>query len=235
MKFLEFDEERDFPYYKHNPQISKLGWAILILLLPISFIMQYIFYTITGTDIIGSAAFCLTLLIPLLYFSKWDYTLIFKKPTRNEIILAALMFAGYMIYATIVGNGLDIMGLSGIENGTVTSYITLDATIGLIFSMMGEELIKFIPLMFFMRLIYKYSENRKLSLAISTTIVLIMFGLIHYLPPENTLISVLLLQGLGSIFEMYGYIKTKNLFVPYISHILTDAVIFILILMGIGY
>jgi hypothetical protein len=52
------------------------------------------------------------------------------------------------------------------------------------------------------------------------------------MPPMNTLVSVLLLQGLGSFFEMYGYIKTKNLFVPYISHLLTDLISFIIILVG---
>ena len=99
--------------------------------------------------------------------------------------------------------------------------------------MMGEELLKFIPLMFLMRVVYKFSNNLKLAVVISVTIVLIVFGLIHYWPPSNTLVSVLLLQGLGSMFEMYGYIKTKNIFVPYISHFLTDAVSFILILSGV--
>ena len=103
----------------------------------------------------------------------------------------------------------------------------------LLFSMMGEELLKFIPLMFFMRLIYKFTSNRKLSLIISTIIVLTCFGLLHYDPQTSTIISTLLIQGLGSIFEIYGYIKTKNLFVPYISHLLTDGLIFIIILLGL--
>ena len=86
--------------------------------------------------------------------------------------------------------------------------------------------------MFLMRLVYKFTDNLKISVAVSTAIVLLGFGLLHYAPPTNTIVSVLLLQGLGSLFEMYGYLKTKNLFVPYISHLLTDAVMFIIILVG---
>lgn len=230
MKGLTFDETRDFPYYNNNPRIPKIGWIILLLAVPISFLL----YMIIGlsSEFLGSIVFCFVMLIPLLYFSNWNYKLLFQKPDRNEIILALLMFAGYMIYATVMGSVLDMFHLagSGIANDTT---VNLESIVSLIFSMMGEELLKFIPLMFFMRLIYKFTGNRKLSLIISIIIVLTCFGLIHYDPATSTILSVLLIQGLGSIFEVYGYIKTKNLFVPYISHLLTDATVFLIILLGI--
>lgn len=105
MKFLTFDETRDFPYYNHNPRIPKTGWIVLLLTVPIS----YLLYLIIGrySEIAGSIVFCFTMLIPLLYYSKWDYTLLFHKPSRNEIILAVLMFAGYIIYSLIVGEILE--------------------------------------------------------------------------------------------------------------------------------
>lgn len=231
MKFLEFDDTRDFPFYRHNPRISKSGWFLLLLSVPIA----YLIYALAGevSEIIGSILFCLVMLIPLLYFSGWDYSLMFRMPTKNEIILGVLLFAGYMIYSTVVGLSLDMVGLGGVPETAEAMGINIESTVGLIFSMMGEELLKFIPLMFLMRVVYKFSNNLKLSVVISVTLVLAGFGLLHYYPPSNTLASVLLLQGLGSLFEMYGYLKTKNLFVPYISHLLTDAVAFILILSGV--
>ena len=230
LNFLEFDESRDFPYYNNNPQLSKTAWFILLLMLPVSFLL----YSIVGlvSDFVGSIVFCFSLLIPLLYFSNWDYSLMFHKPTRNEIILAFLMFCGYLLYFIIVGTVLDYFALSGATTSASLDYVNVDSFLGLIFSMMGEELVKFIPLMFFIRFIYKYSGNKRLSVIISSVIVLIGFGFLHYLPPENTVISVLLLQGFGSVFEVYGYVKTKNLFVPYLSHFFTDALIFALILLG---
>ena len=231
MKFLEFDETMDFPFYRHNPRISKSGWFLLLLSVPIA----YIVYAFVGTEseIIASILFCMVMLIPLLFFSGWDYSLMFRRPTKNEIILGVLLFAGYMIYSTVVGMSLDMVGLGGVPESAEAMGVTIQSTVGLIFSMMGEELLKFIPLMFLMRVVYKFSNNLKLAVVISVTIVLIVFGLLHYWPPSNTLVSVLLLQGLGSMFEMYGYLKTKNIFVPYISHFLTDAVSFILILSGV--
>lgn len=231
MKFLEFDESRDFPFYRYNPRISSGGWLLLILSVPVALLV----YALVGfeSEIIASVLFCLVMLIPLLYFSKWDYSLMFRKPTKNEIILAILMFAGYMIYALCLGSVLDMVGLGGVEASSAEEVgVTIQSTVGLLFSMMGEELLKFIPLMFLMRLVYKFTDNLKISVAVSTALVLLGFGLLHYAPPTNTIVSVLLLQGLGSLFEMYGYLKTKNLFVPYISHLLTDAVMFIIILVG---
>ena len=231
MKFLEFDESRDFPFYRHNPKISSGGWLLLILSVPVALLV----YALVGfeSEIIASVLFCLIMLIPLLCFSKWDYSLMFRKPTKNEIILAILMFAGYMIYALCLGSVLDMVGLGGVEASSAEEVgVTIQSTVGLLFSMMAEELLKFIPLMFLMRLVYKFTDNLKISVAVSTAIVLLGFGLLHYAPPTNTIVSVLLLQVLGSLFEMYGYLKTKNLFVPYISHLLTDAVMFIIILVG---
>lgn len=228
---MKFDETRDFPYYKHNPRLSKKAWIILLLLVPFSLFV----YSVMSTDseFIASIAFCMVLLIPLLYFSNWNYGLLFKKPSRNEIILAVLMFMGYMTYSIILGAILDSANLTGTGLDQALT-INLESTVALIFSIMAEELIKFIPLMFFLRLFYKYTDNRNLSIALSSAIIIIGFGLLHYAPPYSTLISVLTLQGFGTIFELYGYIRTKNVLVPYMSHLLTDAVIFILLISGLG-
>ena len=234
MKFLDFDNTRDFPFYNENPKMSKIGWFVLLLCIPIGMVFYELSSLIFESDIVASFIFCLVLLIPLLYFSKWNYKLMFRKPTRNEIILALLMFIGYLIYSLLVTNGLDALGLLGVGNTPENAGINIDSTIGLIFSMMGEELVKFIPLMFLMRVVYKYSNNRKLAIIVSTVLVMIGFGLLHYYPPYSTLASVLTLQGIGSIFEMYGYLKTKNIFVPYITHLLTDVLFFVLILLGMG-
>lgn len=229
MSFLTFDDSRDFPYYNHNPRFSKSAWFVLILSVILSFVISMIVSIFS--ELIGSIIFCFGILIPLLYYSDWDYSLFIRKPTRDEIILGILMFVGYFIYASAVGFALDSFGMSGTSESFPVDFMTI---FSLIFSMMGEELLKFVPLMFFMRFVYKYTGNRTLSVAVSSVLVLIGFAFMHYAPPDNTIISVLLFQGLGSMFEMYGYLKTKNIIVPYISHLLTDAVFFCLILLGIG-
>ena len=124
-KYFQY-ETRDFPYYNHNPQLSKTAWIVLLLTVPISFMtfglgMDY--------ELGSSILFCLIPLIPLLYFSKWDYKLLFSKPTRNEIILAALMFIGYMTYAILIGDFLDYLGMysttSEVQSANIISLISL--------------------------------------------------------------------------------------------------------------
>ena len=230
MKFLEFDETRDFPYYNHNPRISKLGWLILLLSVPIAFLTYM--YTSFVSELVGSILFMIIMLIPLLYMSNWNYKLFIQKPTKNEIILGILLFIGYIIYSIIID---AVLMKFGANNPIDPSSLNIDyiSLISLLFSMMGEELLKFIPLMFFLRLFYKFTNDRRISLILSSIIILTCFGLLHY-DYDGSVISVIVIQGIGSIFELYGYLKTKNLFVPYLSHLLTDAFVFILILLGLG-
>ena len=88
---FNLSNDRDFPYYNENPKMSKIGWLILLICIPVSY---YFYVTVTSisNEILGSLVFLLVLLIPTLYFSNWDYSLIFQKPTKNELILAVLMF-----------------------------------------------------------------------------------------------------------------------------------------------
>lgn len=231
-EFFKFeDTSRDIPYYRHNPKISKTAWIVLLLSVPISFIA----YVIVGfeSEMLGSLVFALIMLVPLLYYSNWDFSLIFHKPTKGEIKLAVMLFIGYMIYAIVVGEVLELIGQASTATGDYLG-VTWEMLFGLVFSMLGEELVKFIPLMFFMRFVYKYTNNRKLAIVVSTAIVLVFFGLLHYDPEVTPILSVLVIQGLGSIFEIYGYIKTKNLLVSYLCHLLTDGFIFLMMLIGLA-
>ena len=100
-----------------------------------------------------------------------------------------------------------------------------------VFSLMGEEFIKFIPFIFFLRVIYKYTNNRKLGVVISVALVMMMFAAMHAYSVVM-FIFALFIQGFGSIFEFIGYIKTKNILVSYITHLCTDVFIFLLVLFG---
>lgn len=224
---LSFDEERDFPFYNDNPKMSRIGWIILLISLPVAlFSFRHVyFYT---NEFVGSIVFLLIMLIPLLYFSDWDYSLFFRRPTNDELILAVVMFLAFFIYSSIMTNLLDASGLASITSGDAD----IVPIISLVFSMMAEELMKFIPLMFLLRVLFKYTSNRRLSIMLSSAVTLVFFALIH-LEPGVSLLSVLLIQGLGSLFHLYVYLKTKNLFASYLSHLMTDAFVLIMAMLGI--
>ena len=111
------------------------------------------------------------------------------------------------------------MGLDGFSESYPAINLFNDF-VTLLFSMMGEELIKIILLLIFLTLLFKFSKNRKLSIIFSMFFTLVIFGLLHVF--SSYVIVAVVIQGFGSVFYLLLYIKTKNVFVSYISHFLTD-------------
>ena len=221
--FFKFeDKDSDFPIYNNNPHIPKTGWIVLFIALIIGFIFMM------GSKLTTAILSCLIPLIPLLYYLNWDYKLIFQKPKAKDIALAVALFACYILYAILMSTILGSFGIT--SEGLVTEF-SLSAIVPLIFSIMGEELVKFIPFMFFLRLFFKYSNNRKLSVIASMIIIMVFFASIHAYDLKMFLFA-LAIQGFGSIFEFIGYIKTKNLLIPYTTHLCTDVFIYLLAVMS---
>lgn len=208
----------DFPAYKKNPYIPKKGWIVLFIAMILGLIVSSFF------NVVVSIISVLIILIPLLYYLKWDYKAIFQVPNGKEVLLAVGLFIGYVIYALVLGMLLTTVNIHPPE---VVQVFTLLDIPPMIFSLMTEELVKFIPFIFLLRICYKYSDNRKLSIILSVLIVMIFFGAIHADSLESLLFTIPI-QGFGSIFEFIGYIKTKNLIVSYITHLCTDIAIILL-------
>ncbi len=217
------NKNKDFPFYNKNPYIPKWGWIVLLIALIIGLTLSLSF------NIIYVILSCIVLIVPVLYFLKWDYKAIFQKPSFKDILLAIGLFIGYIIYALILGIILQNMGLNGAKLAPDT--VSIMTFVSLAFKLMSEEFVKFIPFMFFLRLCYKFSNKRKLSTIISIAIVMVFFGFLH---SANliTFLFALCVQGVGSIFEFIGYIKTKNILVSYITHLCTDVFIFLMPLLG---
>ena len=220
------DKDYDFPFYNKNPSIPKWGWIVLMFVFFFGF-----FLTLTQKIHVGILC-CIFFIVPVLYFLKWDYKAIFRMPSRRDFALAIALFVGYLIYALVVSTILGQFGI--VSSGTVEeSSITVMTTIASVFTLMGEEFIKFIPFIALLTLFYKFTNNRKLSVVVSVALVMLMFGAMH---SYNMVMFVfaLFIQGIGSIFEFYGYIKTKNILVSYITHLCTDLFIYSLVIFGMA-
>ena len=114
---------------------------------------------------------------------------------------------------------LDSLKISS-ENPMVPMSATLISIINMIVQLMGEELFKILLLIIVMFIIYHFTKNRRLSIIISSIVTMAIFGLAHY--QYGPIIQILLIQGLGSIFDLYAYLKTKNVLVSYSAHLLFD-------------
>lgn len=215
MDFFKFEDEgADFPFYNDNPKLSLLGGFILIFSIFLAFIPYYL-----NIPYIGPFLFALIMFVPLLYFLNWDFNALFRKPSLKDIGLAILVVFVYVFYSTIMGYIFQFMGLDGFSESYPAINLFNDF-VTLLFSMMGEELIKIILLLIFLTLLFKFSKNRKLSIIFSMFFTLVIFGLLHVF--SSSVIVAVVIQGFGSVFHLLLYIKTKNVFVSYISHFLTD-------------
>lgn len=219
------DKDLDFPFYKKNPHIPKWGWIVLFFALAIGLVLMI------STKIYIAVLSCIVLIVPVLYFLKWDYGAIFQKPKLKDIALAVALFVGYIAYALAMSLLLENFGIMGGEL-IEESSISLMTIVTSVFTLMSEEFIKFIPFIFFLRLFFKFSENRKLSVIISVILVMILFASLHAYN-FNMFLFALCIQGFGSIFEYIGYIKTKNILISYITHLCTDVFIFSLAILGL--
>lgn len=221
--FFNFEnKDKDFPIYRNNPYISKAAWLVLFLVLIPGILL------ISDSSVLSSIMSCLVILVPLLYYLNWDYTLLFYKPKRKDILMAVALFIGYIAYSLLIMEVISPLNLSSAMVDTQTNLMVIPP---MAISLMTEELIKFVPFMFFLKLFYKYSGNRKLSVVLSVLFVMVFFAFLHSFSLEFFLFA-LIVQGFGSIFEFYGYVKTKNLWIPYITHLCTDVFITLLMLLG---
>lgn len=229
------NKDLDFPFYKKNPYVPKWGWIVLFVFAIFGFLFQ-LGDAVDFPQMVETLAFglvgCFIMIFPILYFLKWDYKAIFQIPRAKDIAIAVGLFVGYIIYSFVIGSILDSLAVSApvlVEESTTTIF-TIPT---LLFSLMGEEIIKFLPFMFFLRIFYKYSNNRKFSVIASMLLVMAFFAFLHSLEPKYFLYAFCV-QGLGSIFEFIGYIKTKNILISYITHLCTDVFIFALIISGVA-
>lgn len=219
------NKDLDFPFYKKNPHVPKWGWIVLFIVMFLGLILAM------SSKIYISLISCVIVIIPTLYFLKWDYNAIFQKPSIKDVALALALCVLYFVYAYLITIPLEHFGIFG--GGLVDeSTISIMSVFPLLFSIMTEEFFKFIPFMFFLRLIYKYSDNRKLSIILAMFVTMLLFASVHSFNLKM-LIFAIFVQGFGSIFEFIGYIKTKNIFVSYITHYCTDFIGFMVIILGL--
>lgn len=232
--FFKFEDEKtDLPFYDNEPKLSKMEWALLMLA-EILFLIP-IFFSIEMSDELFSFYLCLIVLLPLIYVSKGKMSLFFKKVRREDIkliLLCTILPFAYSMFMLFVLESLKISAESPIEPVSAT----LLSVICMVVQLMGEELFKIILLIIAMSVIYHFTKNRKLSIIISAILTMAIFGLAHY--KYGPIIQILLIQGLGSVFDLYAYLKTKNVLVSYLAHLLFDfapfALELIALLMGVS-
>jgi hypothetical protein len=163
---------------------------------------------------------------------KSDWTKLFKKVRFKDVLLAFGVFFTNLIVTGIVG--FIIIKFIGAESNPAVKAIQANTMFGniifvlkLIPMLIGEEIMTIIPFLVILTFASKKLKlSRKTSIIISWVITAVMFGLLH-LPTYNwNLVQSLLAIGSARMVLTFAYVKTKNIWVSSIAHILNDWSIF---------
>lgn len=220
-KFEFLDDGIDIPFYNDVPKLSTMEWLMLLF----AVILMIAYITIKNLPFRESFFPLIIFLlgvVPALYICKGNYKLFFKMPKLKDIKIIVGCVIGNYLYTFIIVFFIVTLGIQTVAHGDSNSQITLVRAINQFIQLWGEEFFKIFILLIVMHGVYKFSNNRNLSLMLGIIVTLFIFGLIHSGTYGGKILQVLLLQGLGSIFELYAYLETKNVVVSYLVHALVD-------------
>ena len=226
-KFQFLENGVDFPFYNDIPKLSVAEWLLVLagILLMIALIMG-----LPVPEQYFDISICLVVLIPALYICKGNYGLFFKIPKLKDLLTIIKCAVLYIIYGEAAGIILLLFKYNVSGNSAIGAQgLNLISIVNTLIHLMGEELFKILMLLLLMYVIYRLTNNRSLSIGLGLIITMLTFGMCHYYAYDGRILQILLIPGLGSIFPLYGYMKTKNVFVSYLIHLLTDLAPFIML------
>lgn len=223
--FFKFEnDDIDFPFYNGKPLLSTLDWIVLLAGVLLFLAIIVLPFNLDGN--VSSLLFCLVVLIPIIYVSKGKLGLFFRMVERKDIKLIILCLLGYYIYSFAMLYLLEQLALVPPPNPVLDANMDLVFWIMAFIQLLGEELFKISIFLIVMHIAYKATSNRKLSMVCAVIIALVVFGLAHFDTYGGNLAHVILIIGFGGIFYFYAYLKTKNVAVGYIVHVLIDGIPF---------
>lgn len=216
--FFDFEDKTyDFPFYNKNTGNFQRNTKIL-LLNTLLFIFL-IFGPIKLPNGQEQVLLFIFTLIMLLLFTKGNIGTFFRMPEKKDLRLIIICYILYEVwyiamvsfinlikYPTATPNAIDI-----------NNFILLTNMLQVI----AEEIFRAFLFLMILRFTYNKGFNRKKAITISIIITLVIFGLLHY-NNYPSILQILLIQGFGGFAIMYPYIKTKNLTLSVIVHILIN-------------
>ncbi len=223
--FFRFEDKKyDLPFLKGDSRFTTKNVAILLIGFLICVVTGFIIPP-DGNVILRTILFAIPQLLVVVYVFKDDMSNIFRMPKPRDIIIVIigliLMFV-FEILANFIGAAL---GITFQTNNSVNGA-PLILIIRAIIQLLGEELVKFIPLIIITAYLYK-SIGRKAAIIVALIISQIIFAFIH-IPAYGFSIGFLLLyMGFASIVLPLVYIKTKNLLLSYLIHLIFDLCAFL--------
>lgn len=232
--WLSFEEgEFDFPFYQNQIDLNKwlfpIGGCVLSYSL---FLINFPFSLLIKNGIRSSLALFFPL-IGLYLFDQNFLRLLYRKVRTTDFKLIILTtFLAIIVQLIFYSIFFYLFQKSFNENGQVNILSRLDMTKRIIyiiflfcFQLMAEEMLRVVPFLFFLYLsCQKFNLGRKQGVLISWVTSSLLFALFH-LPTYNGDMIQICILFLGVFIMSFAYIKSKNIWVVFLVHVLYDFVL----------
>lgn len=207
----------DFPLY--NTMDNK-DIAVLILCCLMVFAVVSLRFHISGN--LKSVLIFLIPFCGFLYVCRGKLNLIVKRLHKFDLGYILLYVLLYYFFAFAAGFLLLHLGFQLKPNAILS--VNKDAVFWVMFliQVFGEELFKLS--MFFIALSLLYNHASKIDnyiIAISALITSLLFAAAH-LFAYSSILQPLMILGIGNLVLILAYIQSKNILIPYASHIIVD-------------
>lgn len=223
--FFRFEnKDYDLPFLNNDPRFTTKNVVILLVGFIISFLTPFII-PVTGNGILKAVVSFAAPLIPVIYVFKDDMSNIFRMPELGDIWVVIVGFILTFVLAALTRSIIAVLGIPpAVDNAVNGSPIIL--FIRALIQLVGEELEKFMPLIIVAAYLYK-PMGRKLAIIIAIIVSQLLFALAH-IPAYglNSISYLIIVLGVSSVIMPIIYIRTKNLVVCYLVHLLTDLISF---------
>lgn len=212
--------------------MPKFGWIILTIVVLLEMSMTFgvlgllpIPLYLLPKEILAILP-CVIFLLALAYACRGKLGLFFKVPTFDDVKIIIIFYILSSLYAFAMIFILEFLGIHMATNTADAAlhsffpFIT-DIVIKLI-SLLEEELFKVTLLIILMAVIYYFTKDKKISVWVGVFLNLIIFGLCHFTAYNGNIVQCIVVIGLGSFFDLFVYLKTKNIVNSWIVHVMYD-------------
>lgn len=207
----------DFPLY--NTMDNK-DIAVLILCCLMVFAVVSLRFHISGN--LKSVLIFLIPFCGFLYVCRGKLNLIVKRLHKFDLGYILLYVLLYYFFAFAAGFLLLHLGFQLKPNAILS--VNKDAVFWVMFliQVFGEELFKLSMFFIALSLLYKHaSKIDNYIIAISALITSLLFAAAH-LFAYSSILQPLMILGIGNLVLILAYIQSKNILIPYASHIIVD-------------
>ena len=155
-----------------------------------------------------------------LFKTKGKLNLLFKKPKLADIKTILISVIAYFVLNGLIHNIVSLIPHHQ-DAGVNVALTNIPLLVVTALQIFGEEVFRFMPFILVAYFVYKFTQNRKHAVLLGAVASLIIFGALHTSAYGSFLFAVVGIT-IPAIALAYSYLKTKNIFVSYLVHLIID-------------